>query len=132
MAQIGTLGKVIFQVSDKTVQTFKGLKISSSVSYSETKRHLKKPLLEFTNPDLDKASFDIYFSAYLGVNPRKQQAIIDYYMNNGEILLFIVGNIRYGTKWVIDSHSKDMEYFDKNGNLLAAKSSISLKEYAER
>ncbi len=130
--KIGTLGDIVFTVSEKTIQTFDGLKIESKTNYAKHTRHNKKPLLEFQYNDTDTASFTIYLSAFLGVNPRKMQDKIDKYRKKGKILTLVIGGKKYGTKWVITQHSKDYEKFDNKGNLLIAKSSISLQEYPER
>ena len=132
MAQIGTLGDIVFSVSQNTVKTFEGLKIDSKTNYAKHTRHNKKPLLEFQYNDTDTASFSVYWSAYLGVNPKKMQDKIDKYRKKGKILTLVIGGKKYGTKCVIVSHSEDYTRFDGNGNLLIAKSSISIEEYPER
>ena len=130
--KIGTLGDIVFKVSAKTIQTFDGLKIDSKTNYAKHTRHNKKPLLEFQYNDTDTASFSIYLSVFLGVDPRKMQKKIDEYRKKGKILTLVIGGKKYGSKWVITSHSKEFERFDNKGNLLVAKSNISLEEYAER
>ena len=132
MAQIGTLGDIVFSVSQKTVKTFEDLKIDSKTNYAKLTRHNKKPLLEFQYNDIDTASFSIYLSAFLGVNPLSMQDKIDKYRKQGKILSLVIGGKKYGTKWVITSHSKDHQKFDNKGNLLIAKSTISIEEYPER
>lgn len=130
--KIGALGDIVFKVSAKTIQTFDGLKIDSKTNYAKHTRHNRKPLLEFQYNDTDTASFSIYLSVFLGVNPRKMQNKIDQYRKKGKILTLVIGGKKYGSKWVITSHSKEFERFDNKGNLLVAKSNISLEEYAER
>lgn len=132
MAKIGTLGDIVFSVSRKTVKTFDGLQIESKTSYAKHERHNKKPLLEFQHNDTDTASFSIYLSAYLGVKPLKVLKKIDKYRKKGKVLSLVIGGKKYGKKWVITSHSKEYEKFDNKGNLLIAKSKISLEEYPER
>lgn len=132
MANIGTLGDIVFSVSQNTVRTFEGLQIESSTSYAKHTRHLQKPLLELQYSENDTASFSMYLSAFLGVNPLAMLEKIDSYRTQGKILTLIIGGKRYGTKWVIVSHSKGMKKFDGKGNLLIAESKISLEEYAER
>lgn len=132
MAQIGTLGDIVFSVSQNTVKTFESLKMDSKTSYAKLTRHNQKPLLDFQYNDTDIASFDIYLSAFLGVNPLTMQNKIDEYRKQGKILSLVIGGKKYGTKWVIVSHSKEYQKFDNKGNLLTAKSSISIEEYAER
>lgn len=132
MAKIGTLGDIVFTVSQNTVKTFDDLQIESKTNYAKHTRHNKKPLLEFQYNDTDTASFSIYLSAYLGVNPLTMQAKIDKYMMQGKILSLVIGKKRYGKKWVIISHSKGFKRFDGKGKLLIAESKVSLEEYAER
>ena len=117
MAEIGTLGDIVFKVSANKVRTFDDLKIDSKTNYAKHTRHLKKPLLEFQYNDSDTASLTIYLSAFLGVNPKKMQDKIDKYRKKGKILTLIIGGKKYGSQWVITGHSKDYEKFDNQGNL---------------
>lgn len=132
MSKIGTLGKIVFSVSDKTVKTLDGLQIESKTSYARHTRQGKKPLLEFQYNETDTASFSIYLSAFLGVNPLKMQKKLDKYRKSGKILSLVIGGRKYGKKWVITEHSKGYKQFDHKGNLLVAESQISLEEYAKR
>lgn len=130
--KIGTLGDIVFTVSSKKIRTFDELKIDSKTDYAKHTRHNKKPLLEFQYNDTDTASFTMYLSVFEGVNPRKMQKKIDKYRKEGKLLTLIIGGKRYGKKWVIIDHSKQYERIDNKGNLLVAKSSVSLQEYPER
>ena len=126
MAEIGTLGDIVFKVSANKVRTFDDLKIDSKTNYAKHTRHLKKPLLEFQYNDSDTASLTIYLSAFLGVNPKKMQDKIDKYRKKGKILTLIIGGKKYGSQWGITGHSKDYEKFDNQGNLFIAKSTLLL------
>lgn len=132
MAKLGTLGEIVFSVSDKKIQTFDDMSLESSVKYHTHDRHLEKPLLEFGGMETDKLSFTMYHSVFLGVNPEKQIKMIDEYMNAGEILSLIIGGKRYGSKWVITKHSKAYKKFDKKGRVLVVESKVALEEYASR
>lgn len=77
-------------------------------------------------------SLTIYLSAFLGVNPKKMQNKIDKYRKKGKILTLVIGGKKYGSQWVITGHTKDYEKFDNQGNLLIAKSTLSLEQYAKR
>lgn len=132
MAKIGTLGKIVFSVSDRKVQTFDDLSIETGAKYYKHDRHLYKPLLEFGGMENDKLSFCMYHSVFLGADPEKQLKQIDKYLANGEILSLIIGGKKYGGKWVITKHSKGYKKFDGKGKLLAVESKISLEEYASR
>ena len=132
MAKIGTLGDIVFSVSKKTVKTFDDLKITSKTNYAKHTRHNKKPLLEFQYNDTDSATFTVYLSGFLGVNPLTMIKKMDKYRKKGKILSLVIGGKKYGTKWVITQNQKDYEKFDNKGNLLIAKVSVTLEEYPER
>lgn len=132
MAKIGTLGKIVFSVSDKKIQTFFDLSIESTAKYYSHDRHLKKPVLEFAGMSNDKLSFSMYHSVFLGVDPAKQLKKIDKYIEHGTLLSLIIGGKRYGSKWVITKHSKEYKKIDKKGNLLSVESKVTLEEYVSR
>ena len=132
MAKLGTLGNIVFSVSDKKVQTFNEMSLETSAKYYTHDRHLKKPLLEFGGMESDKLSFSMHHSVFLGVNPEKQVKQIDRYVKEGKVLSLIIGGKRYGSKWVITKHYKSYKKFDKKGNALIVESKITLEEYASR
>ncbi|MCF8018294.1 MAG: phage tail protein [Vallitaleaceae bacterium] len=133
MAVIGTLGDIVFSVSRDEVNTFDGMKWDSSAKYATHERHLKNTLLEFTGTEADSISFNMHFSVFLGVNPMQEIVKLLIAQRTGKIMRLVIGSKAYGrNKWVIEKLSKDLEKFDNKGNLLVAKVSVSLKEYAGR
>lgn len=133
MAVIGTLGDIVFSVSRDQVKTFDGLKWDSSAKYATHERHLKDTLLEFTGTEADSISFNMQFSVFLGVNPMQEITKLLKAQRTGKIMRLVIGSKAYGrNKWVIEKLSNDLEKFDNKGNLLIAKVSISLREYAGR
>lgn len=132
MAKLGTLGKIVFSVSDRKVQTFNDFSMETGAKYYTHERHLKKPLLEFGGMENDKLTFSMYHSVFLGVKPEKQIKQIDNYVKKGTILTLIIGGKKYGSKWVITKHSKEYKKFDKKGGVLAVESKVTLEEYAKR
>lgn len=133
MAYIGCLGDIPFSVSTKTARTFTGMQWSGSARYTEHKRHADNALVEFTGLDADTISFDMVLSVVLGTNPVTELNRIWKYEREGTPLYLTLGEKGYGKhKWVIKSHKTDMERFDRNGNLIGAKVSISLLEYQKR
>lgn len=133
MAVIGTLGDIVFSVSRNQVKTFDGLKWDSSAKYASHERHLQETLLEFTGTDNDSITFSMYFSVFLGVNPINEIAKLLTAERNGTVMRLVIGPKAYGrNKWVITKTSIDLERFDKKGNLLTAKVSVTLEAYAAR
>jgi len=133
LAAIGTLGDIVFSVSRNQVKTFDGLKWDSSAKYASHDRHLQETLLEFTGLDNDTITFSMYFSVFLGVNPMTEIIKLLTAERNGTVMRLVIGRKAYGrNKWVITKTSKDLERFDKKGNLLTAKVNVTLEAYAAR
>lgn len=133
MAVIGTFGDIVFSVSPKEIKTFESMKWNSSAKYATHNRHLKDDLLEFTGRNTDTISFKMNFSVFLGVNPLKEIDRLLDAERQGKVSRLVIGGKSYGEgKWVIEKTTKDLERFDNKGNLLIAKVSVSLKEYARR
>lgn len=133
MATIGSLGDVVFSVSNNTIRTFDEMKSESSAKFATHDRHLQSDLLEFEGMELDTISFSMVFSVFLGVNPYNELEKINSIMKQGKAMRLVIGGKVYGSnKWVIEKLSKEFTRFDNKGNLWAAKVSVSLKEYAKR
>lgn len=129
MATIGGLGKITFSVSKKAIRTFTNFKWDSSAQFASHDRHLLPPKKEFTGINDDTISFDMYFSAFLGLDPSKEIKNLLAAERNGEVMRLVIGNKIYGGRWVILKTSKALEYFDKRGKLLVAKVNVSLESY---
>ena len=133
MAQIGTFGDVVFQVSNKKVRTFDGLNWKISANYATHDRHLKRDLLEFCGPNLQEISFDMHLSVFFGLNPMSEINKLKKMCEKGIAKQLIIGKKKYGSnKWVIKSVDVKAEKYDNKGNLWTADVSISLTEYPKR
>ncbi len=133
MAVIGMWGDLIFSVSRQQIRTFDGLKWDSGARYSTHDRHLREPLLEFRGTDSETMTFTMLFSEYLGVKPIEEVSKIKLAMMAGEVHRLVIGPKAYGTnKWVITKLSSAMERFDKKGELVAAKVTVTMQSYAAR
>lgn len=133
MAIIGSLGDIYFTVSQDMVQTISNMTWSSGASFGEHAKHLGETLVEFTGNEAETISFDVFLSAYLGVNPMAQITQLLQYKREGRTLPLYIGTKGYGKyRWVIDKLDFDMRQYDNEGNLLIAKAAITLKSYASR
>lgn len=102
MAEIGTLGEVVFTVSYDLVRTFQDYKRNSSARLQTHEIIGKKPVTEFLGPGLDSISFAIDLSAFKGVNPKEEAEKLRKIMQNGEYVnLVIAGSPVSNNKWVI-------------------------------
>lgn len=130
MAQIGALGDIVFEVSDKTVRTFQSMSWQGSVRIAEHKRHNMNAMTEFEGIDADVITFKITLSTALGVDPMTELKKIWKYERGGIYVPLVVGDHAYGKNyWLIKNHKTDMQRFDKSGNLISASVTISLIEY---
>lgn len=128
--QIGTLGEVVFSVSDQAVETIQNFVWSGSARYSTHQRHLSDALTEFTGLDPDGITFDIYLSAYLGVNPLSEVIKIWNYERGGTAVPLTIGTHAYGKyRWSILSHKVKAQDFDTEGDMTSATLSLTLQEY---
>ena len=130
--QIGYLGEVVFEVSEKTVKTFKEFEWGGSARIQTHNRHLDNALQEFVGIDPDTFSFSFTLSKYLGVDPMTDIAKIFTYERTGMPVPLVIGKRPYGKyKWLVKSHKAKGKRFDGEGNLVSADVSVSLTEYTE-
>lgn len=127
---VGSLGNIVFSVSPDKVETFSGMKQSGSASYGKHKRHCGNTLLEFTGRNEDNISFSMVLAKQLGVDVEGEINKIASAEQSGETLKLVIGKKTVGRfRWVIESHSINMQYFDKSNELIMAEVSIKLSEY---
>lgn len=128
--RVGCLGDIIFSTSTNKVETLTGLKISNSASYSSHKRHCSNEILEFTGNDASTASFNMTLSTMLGVDVGEELAKLEEYKRTGKILKFTLGKKTIGNyRWIITKYTVTPKHYSKNGEVITADVSISLKEY---
>jgi phage protein U len=133
MAVIGSFGDIVFSVSDKKINTIKDASWSSSARYAEHARHTRDPLVEFLGNDNDKFSFEMVFSAFLGVNPALEIAKALNMERSGTAARLIIGTKAYGkNKWVITGTTLALREIDDKGVALVASMTVSLLAYPSR
>lgn len=132
MAKVGSLGDIVFEVSDSVVRTLRDLSLSGSARLQEHERHLQKSLVEFCGSDARTLSFRLRLSRYLGVDPETSKNRIIAYTESGTAVVFVLGVNKYGDyKWLIDKYKFDVENYDGKGNITSLDAIVTLKEYAK-
>lgn len=127
---LGSWGDLVFSVSEKQIKTFDNMKRSESARWAKHDIHGKKSKPEFLGEDLGKVTFDMLFSAQLGVNPMKEIDKLIIAERKGEAHMLIVGTKRFGLhKYYIASINSDLNQFDNRGLLLSAKVNLTMEEY---
>ena len=130
MAQVGCLGKIIFEVSSSTVKTISNVQWAGSARYSTHNRHGTNALTEFTGLDPDAISFDLKLSQFLGTDPMTELSKLWSYERSGEAVGLAIGEKGYGKyKWSVVKHTIKFEHYDAVGNMIDCTVSVELKEY---
>ena len=129
-SKLGSLGRIIFQVSDQRILTLSDYSREMKARYTTHEVIGSKPILEYLSPDLQSIKFKMQFSASLGVNPLSEIEKICEMCENGEISYLIIGNTVIGNnKWVIESVSESEDIWTPEGNLLYSEIEVNLREY---
>lgn len=132
MANIGSLGDITFTVSSDVLKTLDNFNWSGSARYGSHQVHLGNTLPEFAGVNQDSITFDIFLSAYLGVNPMDDIVLMFNYERSGENLSLVIGEKVYGKyRWNLISHKIKADNFDKAGNLMSVTVSVTLAEYTK-
>ena len=129
---IGSLGEVVFEVSDEKVRTFRDFQIQRSAKYSEHAIHGRKGLLEFTGLSPASASLSIKLDAGLGVNPKEELNNLREILTKHEAVPFILDGEPQGDGlWVLESLDENFEVIDNHGTFIALNVSLKIREYIE-
>ena len=129
---IGSLGKVVFETSEKKIRTFFDLKRSASARIGTHDLIGKKPRLEFVGPGLEQISMNVRLDVSLGLNPVDELKVLREMRDKGEIVKFILnGEPVTENYWLIEQISEDHKQIDNKGRLLIADLSITMKEYVK-
>jgi phage protein U len=127
---IGSLGDVVFEVSSESVKTFQDLAFQHSVKYAQHDIHGRTGLLEYTGRNPSTGSFKMRIDSALGVDPMQELVKLYMMMRNGVAVDFILDGSPQGEGlWVIESFSEEWKVVNNTGKMIAAESSIQIKEY---
>ena len=87
---IGTLGPIVFEVSDKKTLTFNGMTRDVSGRWVEHEVMGVKPKPEFLGAGNQKITLPITLSAGLGVRPRKMLELVESMVESGDAEYLII------------------------------------------
>lgn len=127
---IGTFGPVTFEAAEKKVRTFDEFKRTTSAKYEEHAVIGAKPLLEFLAPGLDAVTFQMVFSAALGLNPAKEAQTLRDIVQKHQYYPLIIGSKSLGN-FVAEQLTETWRHVDNRGNPLHIAMDVTLKEYIE-
>lgn len=127
---IGTLGPIVFEVSDKTVLTFNGMTRDVSGRWVEHEVMGVKPKPEFLGPGNQKITLPITVSANLGVKPRKMLELVEAMVESGDAEYLILKCRPVGRHpFRLTASSETWGAMYRHGELARASLTITLEEY---
>lgn len=127
---IGTMGPIVFEVSDKVVLTFKGMTRDVSGRWVEHEVMGVKPKPEFLGPGNQKINLPITLSAALGVKPRKMLELVEDMVESGDAEYLILKCRPVGRHpFRLTSSSETWGDMYRHGELAKASLTITLEEY---
>jgi phage protein U len=131
MAEIGFYGEdIVFETSDQRILTFNDFKHEVASRWESHVIIGKKPLLEFTGPELETISFTVLFKADLGVKPSEELQKWRDIVQEGKANVLAIGGVPIGDDlWICESVSEAYSCVWSEGELYSARIDVSLKEY---
>jgi len=130
VAQIGTIGDVVFEVSDETVRTF-----DEYVQTTAGRWHIHEPIHasprpEFLGPAQGEIEFTVRLTDELGVDPREEKEKIEAIVREGSHAPFMLAlkPVSDGD-WYIESCETTYIWVDNKGKVSCSEMVITVKEY---
>lgn len=129
MAKLGNYGKVVFEVSDTMIRTFRDLERQHTANYAEHEVVDGKNLLQFTGLGLQELTFTMPFSARF-CNPRKELEAIQAQLEAHQADMLIIAGKVVGL-YVMETITEIWKHTAGKGELLSASARVALKEYVK-
>ena len=129
MANIGSFGKIVFEVSDKKIKTPSRLEKKLCMRLAEHEIAYAKSKLEVLGEGLGEVTLKVKFSAELGVNPKNELKALEELFAKGEAQPLMLGDENLG-KYVIEELRMIITRTDDKGRIFSAEVEMRLKEYA--
>ena len=133
MAVVGCLGDITFITSLETFRTVDNMQWSGSSRIAVHERHNYHALTEYAGMDADELTFDMYLSAFLGMDPMAEIWRMFRYERDGRTLPMTIGEHVYGKyRWMIKSHKTKVHSYDGDGNITTCTVTVNLIEYLRK
>lgn len=127
---VGTLGQIVFEVSDKKILTFNGMTREVSGRWAEHEVMGVKPKPEFLGAGNQKIVLPITLSAGLGVRPRKMLELVESMVESGNAEYLIINCRPVGRNpFRLTGSSEEWGHMYRHGELAKASLTITLEEY---
>lgn len=127
---IGTLGDIVFEVSDKTVRTLKNLQGEAGSDWGSHDVVHGKPRSEWIGPKNRTYNFDMQLRAQDGVPPRRTLNQLQKMAESANAYYFVLGGQPMADNpFKVLTSSDAWDVILKDGKLIACTVSVKLEEY---
>ncbi len=128
MAMLGNLGDIVFQVYSGHVLNYESVSRTATGKYADHQVIKRKPISEWTGPDLDQVSISMTFNASLGIDPAAESDKLRE-MINGKAHSLVLGNEHWGM-FTIRNVTDESEIFMR-GQRWIVTVTVDLVEWAD-
>jgi phage protein U len=127
MAQTGSFGEFIFEVSSEKVKTWRDLRRRRKAKYSSHDVTDAKQRLQFHGLELDTAELSVNLDSWF-LDPRAEIRQLDGILESGEAYPLILGDIVEGN-FVLEEYSEERKHTDGQGRIRWTEVSLRLREH---
>jgi phage protein U len=130
MAQVGSLGDIVFQTSADLVRTFGEYGDSVSARLGTHEVGGSDPVLEFVGPGVRSIDLSVQLAKSLGIDVEMEISRTQEYCRAGKLLALVLGGRPVGGaagRWMIDTVEASRQHFDSAGRAIVADLKLSLK-----
>lgn len=127
MAQTGSFGDIIFEVSAELVKTWENLSSKRKASFATHELAGGRAKLEFTGLELQDLNFDVRLDAR-SVSPYRESNKLQAALEDGEPRVLILGGRPRG-EFVLQDITEQETHADAHGRTMISRLKLKFKEY---
>lgn len=131
MAQIGSFGSLVFEVSGRKVRTFSEIEERASGRWTQHEPIGQEVLSEYLGPGQDEVVLTIVFTTMLGTDPDLDYNLVRRYARSGEHLPLVLNGVPLHNKtwYIVDVDCTSSEFAAKEGAALWRECVVNFREY---
>jgi len=127
MAQTGSFGDIVFEVSAESVKTWDSVKRRHMASFAAHDVAEGRQRLEFTGIELGSIDLQVRLDARY-VSPRHEIEALANTMGSGEPQVLVLGGKPYG-EYVLEGMTETWTHTDGQGRVMIARLTLKFREY---
>lgn len=126
--QIGSIGDFVFSVSAQKVLTWQTAGRNLTARFARHSIFGRKPLLEYTGPEVDSMTLGIHLNTAVGIDPNDEMQKLEEILLSGTEQMLIIGGRTLGW-YVVEGMQETLKRTNGRGKVIVADISLTLTEY---